>query len=89
VPRFVSLTEARWLWRGRRCRQRQRRFHPSSGSGGTFDFNAIDNASWWSSTAYYTDPLDGSIGSAAAIGFHLQVNENWTGTFFIDDVEIY
>jgi hypothetical protein len=44
-------------------------------------------AGWWSSTSSYTQPL--SSGTAATIGFHFEVHEIWTGTIFIDDVEIY
>jgi hypothetical protein len=63
--------------------------NPTTGSGGTFDFNALNTAAWWSSTEYYTYPLSSGTGTAGAIGFHLQVNDNWTGTFYIDDVEIF
>ncbi len=62
---------------------------PTSSGGGTFDFNPVTTAGWWSSSEYYTNPLGSSTGTAATIGFHFEVDGAWTGTIFLDDVEIY
>ena len=61
----------------------------ATGGIGNMDFNANATNLWWSSTEYYANQPQYDGASAAAIGFHLQVNETWTGTMYLDDIQIY
>jgi hypothetical protein len=60
-----------------------------TGGLGNHDFNSITTATWWSSTEYYANDPFFTGSTAAAIGFHLQATEPWTGTFYLDDIQIY
>lgn len=57
---------------------------------GNHDFLSVPENRWWSSTEYHSDVrFEGSGLSAPEIGFHLQVDDPWTGTLYLDDIQIY